>query len=942
MNLLIKAYITWLIPVLFIALLVAFAAYVRSEKQIDQANDNRYQSYRLAEELRQSSDELTLMARSYVITGDVRYKNYFQSILAIRNGSQPRPPAYQDFYIHGLDNKASLSTTKSTATIPLLTLIQQLKPSEEEFHKLEQAKANSDALTAIENKAMGLMEDNSQDHQQRREQAITLLHDNQYLKAKADIMKPIDDYIKLLDLRTLHQVRLAQRHADNVRLVLMLMAIIFMITLYRVKTAMQSNLKAVGQANEKYKAANQELLRQAQITDRTLQKLKLADEVAGLGIWVWELEHNTVRWDDAMFDIYGVDPAKRSTTLPYDFWATRVHPEDLPQTEALLNNSRHDNKYLRNQFRIVLPDGGIRFINSGFVIELDANGNPFRIVGINRDITHEVRQQEKISAALLKVNAANEAKTAFLANISHELRTPMTGVLGMLDLLADTELSPDQTNWLNTAQNSGQALLEIINDIIDLTRLDADKFEIVQEDFNLVDLTEDICTLWASRVHAKGLELNCLLPVSRSQYWQGDARRIRQVLSNLISNALKFTEQGEIFVSVIQALGENGQAEVRFEVHDTGIGISGQTIDSLFQPFAQAEEGTSRRFGGTGLGLAISKKLVQLMGGKIGVDSTLGKGACFWFTLPLSQPAAAQTVLPANEIPCTLSGKRALIVDDNATSRNILDTYLTSWGLLIHNMDNAGEVSDHLQSAALNGAAYDIILLARQTSVLHSVALARCLAQIPPIAGIPIILLTSENRVEAALYQGTAIALHLLKPVRQMALYHALLSTLQDGSDNGNTPPPQTPINPPPSYKGKKVLVVEDNKINQKVIVAKLNKFEIFPDVAENGQIALATLAQSTYDLVFMDCHMPVMDGYTATRELRLREQQQGLPHQPVIAFTANAMNGEFEKCLDAGMDDYISKPIHSEQLMAILASWLNYSSLAKHGNTFTPASHYR
>jgi len=940
MNLLIKAYITWLIPGIFVALLYAFAAYVRSEKQIDQVNDNRYQSYQLAEELSQSSDALTLMARSYVITGDVRYKNYYQSILAIRNGSQPRTPEYQNFYLYGSDDKASLSATKSTATIPLLALIQQQRPTEEEFHKLEQAKANSDALTAIEKKAMDLMEDNSQDQQQRREQAIALLHDNQYLKAKADIIKPIGDYIKSLDLRTSRQVRLAQRNADNVRLVLLVMAIIFIITLYRVKTEMQSSLKAVGQANEKYKSANQELLRQAQITNRTLQKLKLATEISGMGIWIWELEQNTVRWDDAMFDIYGVAAAKRNTVVPYDFWSTRVHPEDLPQTEALLNSSRHDNKYLRNRFRIIVPDGGIRFIDSGSVIELDANGRPLNIAGINRDITDEVRQQEKISAALLKANAANKAKTAFLANISHELRTPMTGVLGMLDLLADTALSPKQTNWLNTAQESGQTLLEIINDIIDLTRLDADKFEIVQEDFNLVDLTEDICTQWANRAHAKGLELNCLLPVGPSQCWQGDPRRIRQVLSNLIGNALKFTEQGEIFVSVTQTLGENGQAEVRFEVHDTGIGISKLTIDTLFQPFAQAEEGTSRRFGGTGLGLAISKKLVRLMGGKIGVDSTLDIGSCFWFTLPMTQCESAQALPTANEMSAELSGKRALIVDDNITSRNILDSYLTSWGLLADNMDNVGEVPDHLQSAALNGAAYDIILLARQTSVMRSVALARCLAQIPAIAGIPVILLTTENRIEPAQYQGTSITRHLLKPVRQLQLYNAMKSALLGGGAEAS--PKQAQPEQLPSYQGKKVLVVEDNKINQKVMVAKLNKFEIFPDVVENGQLALEKLAQSSYDLIFMDCHMPVKDGYTATRELRLLEQQQGLPRHAVIAFTANAMNGEFDKCLEAGMDDYISKPIHSEQLMAILAYWLNYSPLASNGNTITPIADHR
>ena len=560
-----------------------------------------------------------------------------------------------------------------------------------------------------------------------------------------------------------------------------------------------------------------------------------------------------------------------------------------------------------------------RNISENIVLRLEATEREATLNRKAQELSTEIIYRSQVETDLLKAKEmaeeATRVKSEFLANMSHEIRTPMNGVLGMLDLLSETSMSQTQLDWVKTAHSSGQALLEIINDILDLTKLEADKLEVEHVDFNLVDLVEDVCILTSNRAFAKGLELNCLLPTSMPLIWRGDPMRIRQVLTNLISNAVKFTEQGEVSVSIIQSLAANNVDQLRFEIHDTGIGISESTLSRLFEPFVQADSATSRCFGGSGLGLSISKKLVELMGGTIGASSITGKGSCFWFSLPLTKSESddSNISLPFND----LSDKRILIVDDNATNRNILNTYLSSWGLVVSEADSGSAALMQLQTSTLQGIVYDLILLDMQMPAMDGLTLAKCLTQIPALTHLPIILLSSDNQIEPADYQGTGIIQRLFKPLRQMQLYDAIFNALLGRK-------PSTVVNAEPetnlpNYQNKKVLIVEDNKINQKVIVAKLRKYNIVPDVVENGLLALDKLKQCRYDLVFMDCHMPVMDGYTATRELRLLESHQNLSHQTVIALTANALEGERDKCLAAGMDDYITKPIITSQLMTLL-----------------------
>ena len=532
-----------------------------------------------------------------------------------------------------------------------------------------------------------------------------------------------------------------------------------------------------------------------------------------------------------------------------------------------------------------------------------------------------LREKAQVSLTLAHETALQAAKdkSEFLANMSHEIRTPMNGVLGMLGILKDTEMTSEQHDMVETTANSANSLLIILNDILNFSKLEAGKVKLENSEFDLPNLVEDVCSLMALGKGDKKLDINCFLATELQSYWLGDEVRIRQILTNLLGNSIKFTCTGEVSVNVKIAKNNKQAPEIRFEIQDTGIGISPAIQKHLFQPFSQADSSTARHFGGTGLGLSICKDLVELMGGNIGVESKLGEGALFWFTLPL-QISTHQI----KDLSTKFSGKRVLIVDEKMTSRIILKNYLQSWGCDVTQVNNTVLALDELDTSLLGQQKeYDLLLLDTQLITMANLKSAKEIHRKVLYKKIPCIILSERMTINDKNLAFSSFQ-SLPKPIRKKQLFEMILSTLQ--VENYSPPVTLARVNRSdfPDYSDYKILVAEDNKINQKVIFSFLNKFNIKMDLVENGQLLLEKLVKKQYDLIFMDCQMPVMDGYEATRKLRENNlTKKDGSRLPVIALTANAIEGDREKCLNSGMDDYLAKPIERPLLTEILSKWL-------------------
>ena len=681
------------------------------------------------------------------------------------------------------------------------------------------------------------------------------------------------------------------------------------------------------------------------------------DLIESINGMVWEADASTTQFTFMSRQAEAIlgYPVEQWLSSP-TFWLDHLHPEDRNWAPQYCLNEVRKQCAHTFEYRMLAADGRTVWIRD-LVSVLVENGQVTKLRGIMEDVTdHKLaegklaqtaqeleRKNRELVEARDKALEAVKIKAEFLATMSHEIRTPMNGVIGMAGLLLDTPLTLEQREYAETVRLSGEHLLDIINEILDFSKIEAGKLDLEEVNFDLHTAVEDTVELLGARGYAKGLELTCLVQAGVPTLLRGDPGRLRQILVNLIGNAIKFTEQGEIVVTVSApeahesvTLGSRNTScrWFRIEVSDTGIGITPEQQAKLFQSFTQADGSMTRRYGGTGLGLAICKKLVELIGGRIGVDSKLGVGSVFWFTLPfhLQPEATQQASLPT----VALQGRRILIVDDHATNRRVLEHYLHGRGVTYESVENGAQALQCLRDAATRHIPFDLAILDMQMPGMDGLELARQIKSDQAISATRLVLLTSVGqRGDAKTAQDAGIDAYLTKPIRQSLVFECLSLVLGHLSGTtGSVDQPSASIITQHTVAETMmrsrpiILVAEDNPVNQKVAANMIEKLGYRVNVAANGREAVESLSRIPYALVFMDCQMPEMDGFEATRMVRSQEESlcQGdnkPPHLPIIAMTANAMQEDHDRCLAAGMDDFLSKPVTSKALAAVLNRWL-------------------
>lgn len=801
----------------------------RAERDRSRSADELVSSLRLAGNLRQSSDDLTRMARIYVSTGDPKYRAYYQRILAIRNGVAPRPADYGGvFWDRVLSGETTLTDTGEA--VNLRELMRRAGFQKAEFDLLTQAEDNSNDLVSLEDTAMNAVEGRFPDDAGKftrtgtpdREQARTILFGPSYFAAKAKIMEPIDAFNRRIENRLRSEMeRLHLRSlwlANAEVLIALLTGATMLIGFFYLRTRVLSPLGAL--------TADADALRNGDYASRV-----------------------------------AIDRNDEMGTLARTF----------------------------NEMAEAIAD----------------------------DIAIRDRSALELRKARDGAEQAARVKSEFLANMSHEIRTPMNGIMGMTELLLDTPLAHDQRDYVNLIGQSSESLLAVINDILDFSKIEAGKLSLDEYEFDLRDAIGDTLQTMGFRAAEKGLELAYRVGSDVPDCLIGDLGRVRQVLVNLVSNAIKFTSHGEVVVDIGMESRTPEQVFLHVQVKDTGIGISEDKLDAIFESFTQAEGSTTRNYGGTGLGLTISQRLVELMGGRIWVKSEPGIGSRFHFTLRLGvgseERESRRTVLE------TLHGLPVMVVDDNETNRRILEQTLQNWEMSPQTAAGGIEALERLNAARDVGSPVQLVLLDMMMPGMNGLEVARRIAAGFGTDAPGILVLTSAGQSisaeDAARY---GIDRTLTKPVKQSDLLDAIGrmfgTSLRDRKDM-DTESGAREVLP------MKVLLAEDGRVNQMVAIKLLEERGHTVTLAEDGRRAVELYETESWDAILMDVQMPLMDGYAATKAIRDKEAGAG-KRIPIIAMTANAMKGDREKCIAAGMDDYVAKPVHSKDLFSVLEKY--------------------
>ncbi len=650
----------------------------------------------------------------------------------------------------------------------------------------------------------------------------------------------------------------------------------------------------------------------------TKERLNLALDGSNLALWDWDIASSRIYLSSKWSEIMGGAPQETQTTVELLFKS--IHPDDsILMQSRLATVLKGQADFFSAEYRVKRNDGQWIWIHThGKVVERDASGRALRMAGTNADVSVRKDAENAILKAKEAAEQANKVKGDFLANMSHEIRTPMNGIIGMTELALDTELTHEQREYLELVKSSANSLLHIVNDILDFSKMESGKMDIENIEFSLEQMLRVTMKTLAVRAHQKNLELLLHVASDVPDHLLGDPGRLRQVIVNLVGNAIKFTERGEIEVAVMcEANSREGQARLRFSVRDTGIGIPREKFQTIFESFSQADTSTTRNYGGTGLGLTISAQLIELMGGKIGLDSEVGKGTTFYFALDMH--ILSGNPLADYQHTGRISGMPVLLVDDNATNRKLLHEMLRNWKMLPTSVSSGPEALAELERAAAEGHPFVLAILDVQMPGMDGFEVAERIRQHPEHVGATVMMLTSEGqRGHAARCRDLGVSGYLMKPVSQSELLDTIMTVL--GEPQQQNAPLITRHSLREMRQKLKLLLAEDNAVNQTLAVRLLEKMGHSVTVANNGAEAVQYWQNSQFDAILMDVDMPVMNGYEATERIRIEELSRGT-HIPIVAMTAHAMQGAREECLRHGMDGYLTKPIDTEALWNELES---------------------